>query len=413
MSSIPRIRRGRPNASFTAISNKLICDQSLSPEARLVLIYLLSKFENWELQINDIRNLLGKNGKPCGRNKTYEVIKELKDARYIVDCQDIESGRFAGVTYYVFDEPHEDPDFVRTAHNREAAQEHQSIPSPNNRDTVPRPKKQDPENRDHIKDRELEKTESERARACELEDKKAVNRAFWRLVKDWPGFAGMPKETARNAWLKLEPAERAEAAEKRDRWLALLRSQKKTHTPSPTTYFTEKLWRAVPDQPERITLAVIQVAAFGKLWSAERLARLLAGPEITEYTLTAFERQAIKRGELDKSNVLRGKQAIYGWPTVNAMDLAAESRKPLTLAAKRIELISDAPMEAVQVGSQLWDAWKKEHERRGWPWLPSTGGQAAMWMPSGGPDGLKEFQAVLTAGSVGNQGCVRAPEAAA
>lgn len=90
----PLVRRGRRNARYTAISNDLIDHPTLSPEARIVLIYLLSRPDNWELQIPDIRRLLGTGPKACGRNKTYEVIKELKNCAHVIAVEELRSGRF-------------------------------------------------------------------------------------------------------------------------------------------------------------------------------------------------------------------------------------------------------------------------------------------------------------------------------
>ena len=58
----PLVRRGRVNARYTAIPNEIIDHPTLTPEARIVLIYLLSKPENWELRISDLRRLLGAGG---------------------------------------------------------------------------------------------------------------------------------------------------------------------------------------------------------------------------------------------------------------------------------------------------------------------------------------------------------------
>jgi hypothetical protein len=111
----PLVRRGRRNARYTAISNFIIDHPELSPEARIALIYLLSKPDYWRLQINDIRRLLGTAGKPCGRNKAYEVIRELKASAYVLAYEVLDEGRFSSITYFVFDEPVEDPEGFKAA----------------------------------------------------------------------------------------------------------------------------------------------------------------------------------------------------------------------------------------------------------------------------------------------------------
>jgi hypothetical protein len=161
----PLVRRGRRNARYTAISNVLIDHPTLSPEARIVLIYLLSRPDNWELQIPDIRRLLGTGPKACGRNKTYEVIKELKNCAHVIAVEELRSGRFFRLTYYVFDEPHHDPDgfaeAMREGRDYENAEPGESgkqtrnspsQPHPGIRDTAPSPHPEirDTENR-HIK----------------------------------------------------------------------------------------------------------------------------------------------------------------------------------------------------------------------------------------------------------------------
>ena len=87
--------RAQRNARYTAISNHIIDHPTLSPEARIVLIYLFSERpDNWELQIPDIRRLLGTGPKACGRNKTYEVIKELKSCAHVIAVEELRSGQY-------------------------------------------------------------------------------------------------------------------------------------------------------------------------------------------------------------------------------------------------------------------------------------------------------------------------------
>lgn len=172
----PLIRRGRRNANFTAVSNKLIDHPKLSPDARIALVYLLSKPDDWVPQIEDLRRVLGTGGKPCGRNKTYEVLKELKASAYVVAVatNDAKLGRFGTITYYVFDEPHDDPNgFARSVGGRlPVFKSGESLsknshntkdlsPNPEIRETVarPNPGKPHPEKEDDNKDRREQKTE--------------------------------------------------------------------------------------------------------------------------------------------------------------------------------------------------------------------------------------------------------------
>ena len=170
--AVPLVRRGRRNARYTAISNDIIDHPRLSPEARIALIYLLSKPDDWQLQINDLRRLLGTADKICGRNKAYEVLRELKASAYVVAVEELLKGRFLRLTYYVFDEPQEDPDGFRAELCGGAKAEAVSgvadgvgsapiSPCPGIRETVapPRPETPHPENRHATKEGKKQNTE--------------------------------------------------------------------------------------------------------------------------------------------------------------------------------------------------------------------------------------------------------------
>ncbi len=101
----PLIRRGRPKSRFTAIANSLIEHPALLLEARMDLIYLLSKPEDWRLQVNDLRRVLGSGARPCGRDKAYGAVNELKAAGYIRAEGELGEGQFHRLVYYIFDEP--------------------------------------------------------------------------------------------------------------------------------------------------------------------------------------------------------------------------------------------------------------------------------------------------------------------
>lgn len=84
------------------------------------------------------------------------------------------------------------------------------------------------------------------------------------------------------------------------------------------------------------------------------------------------------------------RQAMHGWPQVNRMHDAAESRRGITVAPA-LETLA-ALMEPVPVRGEMWQRWLEEHERRGWPWLPDPGQMPVVYFPVGGPDGLEAFE---------------------
>lgn len=106
------IIRTKAPVKYTIINNELLAESSkLSWQAIGLLVYLLSKPDDWSVSIAALANI----GK-CGKNRIESILKELKLFGYIV-CKKHRTGKY---TYYVYDTP-------------------QVTPEP------PEPKKQDPE----------------------------------------------------------------------------------------------------------------------------------------------------------------------------------------------------------------------------------------------------------------------------
>lgn len=86
---------------FTAISNEICTNTSLSTDARWCLWYLLTKPKDWEVRINDIRQVSG-----WGRDKVKSAINELIAAKYVVKRQERDGeGQFAINVYDVHEFP--------------------------------------------------------------------------------------------------------------------------------------------------------------------------------------------------------------------------------------------------------------------------------------------------------------------
>ncbi|MGZ2472563.1 hypothetical protein ACVI1N_000854 [Sinorhizobium medicae] len=207
--------------------------------------------------------------------------------------------------------------------------------------------------------REAERQESQ------TETEQSIEKGFWALVKDWPGFAGMPKEPAKRAWLALTADERREASERFPHWLQLLKAQKKSHTPAPSTYFGEKLWMDVPAQDVAAKPANAMAAPFGKLWSATRIAELLMAPTGIIAPPTQFQLSLIRQGKTTLDAVRAEQRMRCGWPAVNTMHERARERQgwlcPLALEE------AGQGFQAVKRDGDLLAAWQREHKRRGWP----------------------------------------------
>ncbi|MCO5153367.1 MULTISPECIES: hypothetical protein [unclassified Shinella] len=198
---------------------------------------------------------------------------------------------------------------------------------------------------------------------------KTIERAFWKLVKAWPGFDGMPKRNALSEWFKLSSDDRRQAAERFEAWLALLKAQKKSHTPAPATYFSERLWRSVPDKPETPAGPRL-AAAYGKLWMAERIADLLRKPYGVIGGLTGFEQRQVQTGQKTAEEVYREKIRRSGWTLVNTMHERAADAKGYPCLSELLPFAEE--FRQAHRDGDLYAAWRREHERRGWPFIDDT-----------------------------------------
>lgn len=100
------IIRAARKSQFYVLPTPTIEDDRLSWDARGMLVYLLSKQDNWTVQIKDLINRT-KNaiGKSSGRDKVYSILKELQMAGYIVRRFNRQGGVFQSVSYEVSEIP--------------------------------------------------------------------------------------------------------------------------------------------------------------------------------------------------------------------------------------------------------------------------------------------------------------------
>ena len=85
---------------FVVIPNTTLND-NLSWEALGLLAYLASKPDDWEVSVSQRVNHSKKSGRPCGRDKTYRILKELQEAGYVIKLNGRAKGKFTGVEYIV------------------------------------------------------------------------------------------------------------------------------------------------------------------------------------------------------------------------------------------------------------------------------------------------------------------------
>ena len=103
------IRRSpsQTRGSFTTLSNATLCDTRLSWEARGLLAYLLSKPDNWVVNVKHLMN----ESPSAGRDKIYSMLKELEALGYLTqERHRDESGHWAETERVVHEIPVGNPD---------------------------------------------------------------------------------------------------------------------------------------------------------------------------------------------------------------------------------------------------------------------------------------------------------------
>lgn len=89
---------------YVMIRKATIEDSSLSWEARGILAYLLAKPNDWKIQVSDLIRQ-----SPGGRDKTYRILKELRDSGYVEYRENRnELGRVTETEYMVSEKPFTD-----------------------------------------------------------------------------------------------------------------------------------------------------------------------------------------------------------------------------------------------------------------------------------------------------------------
>jgi hypothetical protein len=217
------IIRRKQNSSFTVLPNHIVSDERLSVEARWLMCYLLTKPNDWEVQVADIQKV----GK-VGRDRAYAIVRECIDVGYITRRKHADGS----TTYEVYDTP-------PTA---------DSSPLPENTDQAgqPIPEKPDLENpdqafQDHNKYGIKPRTESDQnIKNRDFDLRKEFREVFW------PAYPNQVDEVrAEEAWV----AVRAEVTVAEI--MAGLELYKLQHPPkqdwlSPTTFLKNKRFRDRP-----------------------------------------------------------------------------------------------------------------------------------------------------------------------
>lgn len=93
------IRTPKTERPYFSMARETAQDRRLTFEARGMLAYLLSKPNDWEVEVNDLKQ-------QCGRDRVYRIINELLEANYLKreNAHD-GKGKFSGYNYQLYETP--------------------------------------------------------------------------------------------------------------------------------------------------------------------------------------------------------------------------------------------------------------------------------------------------------------------
>ncbi len=394
------IRRGARNARYTAVPNHVFEDVRLSMEARWLLGYLLSKPDGWTVRLGDIRKKGG-----CGRDKARAMIGELVDTGYAEREPARKDGKFNGLSVVIYDEPQlpaqaESVASLPQPEKPATAEPATVLPGPVNPPLVKTEGLVTPESsEERERGREGEETEPTDVEPVSVDDPKKFEQRVKRLAGlGWPRWEKSSTDWTIGRFATLSDAERAEA----ELYAPAYLKRNGKGALSLGTYFVERKWRDLPADvlapPEP---AFVEAKPWGKLWQVWRLKLLLSGATGPAPRLTAFEQKQVESGAWDLRTLMREKLAKTGWPQVNDMHSRASHGGSISVSAA-LQPLGEL-MEAVRIGTERWLAWQREHDVRGWPWLPDPGSQEWVYFPVGGPERLMEFEMAVRGGHDGDR----------
>ena len=198
-----------------------------------------------------------------------------------------------------------------------------------------------------------------------------------RGVADWPKGTGRTERGIAEL-KKLSDADLTKAVHRIPAWLALWKANGRDHVPALSTYAGERLFNDVEDKPPQPPSTTTLAKPGGKLWHA-RFFQILFGPmaDLPEAATDYLRIQLTEEGPAG-DRARRRHQARYGWPEAAEMIRAAEAGRGWSVALA-LERVAER-CQSVAVDSDLFRAWRAEHERRGWPFLDRR--DAHVWLPA-------------------------------
>ena len=295
------IIRRHITSNFTIIPNEALLDERLTIGARWLLCYLLSRPQDWQVQIADIQKKAA-----VGRDKAYALVNELIAVGWVRKDEDRQKdGRWAGVEYVVMDEP----------------AKRETSPFPENPDAA-EPQAENPQ---LTKDLETPKTESTKSTAAEA----AMEADFEEFWAAYPKRPNNPRRTALKAYRaarKKKGVTKELLLEAVGRYAAYMTGKQVKFIAHASTWLNDERWGNDYSQSDDV------ISAYGKIMSGQPIGKPgginLADPELDISSIIAVYPGA--PGDLDDA-----RAAIRAQGSVGEIASIAEAAQKLGLLVKR------------------------------------------------------------------------------
>lgn len=258
------IVKRKHSGSFAVIPNVTANDHQLSIDALGMLVFLLSKPNDWQVNVANLRKRFG-----IGRDRVYAILRQLETAGYVRKTQP-KSGQtkqFCAVEYIVFDTP------------EAAKSEELPKPLPENTDAGVSMAYEEAASGFAVSGKQghIQKTESTKPLRGENSAEAGAG-APSETSKIWKEGRELLKQSSSQAnpsiigkWLKRVPT-----AEGKSKLLAMIRAAKEAGTADPVGYVTAALGKEYPPLPdyrkigplawERNQRAAIKTKSWSETW---------------------------------------------------------------------------------------------------------------------------------------------------
>ena len=260
------VRRERRKKNFTIVDNAIFDDRNLSPDAMAILMFLLSKPDDWEVSLEHLRGHFTrrseKGRRALGRDYIAAIMRELRSAGYaeLVWLRDPVTREIKGSTYVIRDEP--SPSEGRDTDNPllgdQAAPETRVSRGPE----TPGPGK----GVDLLRTESLPRTDSDQTPSPQ--PPQAIGPTFEAFAKAFECDDTMPLKPARKAFARLTAEEQRAAIIGAERNAKACREKRRQRL-SPQVWLRQRGWETASSVAEQSNSGEADMAKTRGVWIAD------------------------------------------------------------------------------------------------------------------------------------------------